>query len=407
MNAYLHNPDKAASHLRKLTYDGAVRKYGFTLSCEVKERIDFELEIICGKYNPNIFLILHDLMETMENKGIMVGPGRGRILSSIVAYCLNITHVDPLKHNFIFELFLSPERVSLPDIYFNIEDEQEAIRYLKEKYGFCPEVFEGWGTFKLSFMQLTFVRLNALSIIHDCLKLIKKRHEKDIDINDIPLNDEATYKLFEQNDTIGVFYFETDDMVFDSKYWLSKVNTIGFDDLVAIISLYDMGSTDDLENYCLRKNDNASIRYAIPELDFILDRTYGIAIYVEQIVLIARKIAGFNRYEADLLQYVITRKKKEKEMMAMLKEQFISRGCTKGYLKESLCSIWEKWEAVRLHVHEPYAFGQALISYQTAWLKCHYSIEFYMASIKNPWSQGNLEKIMEDCRDHGIEIGTI
>ena len=94
-------------------------------------------------------------------------------------------------------------------------------------------------------------------------------------------------------------------------------------------------------------------------------------------------------------------------MMAMLKEQFISRGCTKGYLKESLCSIWEEWEAFRLHAHEPYAFGQALISYQTAWLKCHYSIEFYMASIKNPWSQGDLEKIMEDCRDHGIEIGTI
>lgn len=393
MNTFLQDTNKAAAHLQKLTYDGAIRKYGFPLSSEVKERIDYELEVICEKYNPNMFLVLHDLVETMRNRGVMVGPGRSRMPSSIVAYCLGITSIDPLKQNFIFEIFLNPDRITLPDLYIDIEDDKEAILYLKEKYGFGPDYFKECGLFKL-----TFVKLYALSQIHNCLKLIKERHNKEININNIPLNDEATYRLLNRGDTVGIFHLEDND----AKYWLSQLNSICFNDLTAIIGLYNVGSRDDLANYCLRKNNNAHIKYLIPELEEYLHYTYGVTIYLEQIILISLKLAGFSRSEADVLQYAISRKEKEK--VEMFKEQFISRGSANGYSEESLRLIWESWETFRIHVNESNAASRALISYQTAWLKCHYPVEFYMTLIENPYSQDEVGTIMEDCKAHGIEM---
>ena len=393
MNSFLLDSKIAATHLRKLTYDGAVRKYEFPLSSEIIERIDFELEVICEKYNPNIFLILHDLVETMTKRGIMFGPGRSRMPSSIVAYCLGITSIDPLKQNFIFEIFLNPDRITLPDLYIDIEDDKEAILYLKEKYGFGPDYFKECGLFKL-----TFVKLYALSLIHNCLKLIKERRNEDININNIPLNDEATYRLLNRGDTVGIFHLEDND----AKYWLSQLNSICFNDLTAIIGLYNVGSRDDLANYCLRKNNNAHIKYLIPELEEYLHYTYGVTIYLEQIILISLKLAGFSRSEADVLQYAISRKEKEK--VEMFKEQFISRGSANGYSEESLRLIWESWETFRIHVNESHAASRALISYQTAWLKCHYPVEFYMTLIENPYSQDEVGTIMEDCKAHGIEM---
>lgn len=393
MNTFLQDTNKAAAHLQTLTYDGAIRKYGFPLSSEVKERIDYELEVICEKYNPNMFLVLHDLVETMRKRGVMVGPGRSRMPSSIVAYCLGITSIDPLKQNFIFEIFLSPDRITLPDLYIDIEDDKEAILYLKEKYGFGPDYFKECGLFKL-----TFVKLYALSQIHNCLKLIKERHNKEININNIPLNDEATYRLLNRGDTVGIFHLEDND----AKYWLSQLNSICFNDLTAIIGLYNVGSRDDLANYCLRKNNNAHIKYLIPELEEYLHYTYGVTIYLEQIILISLKLAGFSRSEADVLQYAISRKEKEK--VEMFKEQFISRGSANGYSEESLRLIWESWETFRIHVNESNAASRALISYQTAWLKCHYPVEFYMTLIENPYSQDEVGTIMEDCKAHGIEM---
>lgn len=393
MNTFLQDTNKAAAHLQKLTYDGAIRKYGFPLSSEVKERIDYELEVICEKYNPNMFLVLYDLVETMRNRGVMVGPGRSRMPSSIVAYCLGITSIDPLKQNFIFEIFLNPDRITLPDLYIDIEDDKEAILYLKEKYGFGPDYFKECGLFKL-----TFVKLYALSQIHNCLKLIKERYNKEININNIPLNDEATYRLLNRGDTVGIFHLEDND----AKYWLSQLNSICFNDLTAIIGLYNVGSRDDLANYCLRKNNNAHIKYLIPELEEYLHYTYGVTIYLEQIILISLKLAGFSRSEADVLQYAISRKEKEK--VEMSKELFISRGSANGYSEESLRLIWESWETFRIHVNESNAASRALISYQTAWLKCHYPVEFYMTLIENPYSQDEVGTIMEDCKAHGIEI---
>lgn len=393
MNTFLQDTNKAAAHLQTLTYDGAIRKYGFPLSSEVKERIDYELEVICEKYNPNMFLVLHDLVETMRKRGVMVGPGRSRMPSSIVAYCLGITSIDPLKQNFIFEIFLSPDRITLPDLYIDIEDDKEAILYLKEKYGFGPDYFKECGLFKL-----TFVKLYALSQIHNCLKLIKERYNKEININNIPLNDEATYRLLNRGDTVGIFHLEDND----AKYWLSQLNSICFNDLTAIIGLYNVGSRDDLANYCLRKNNNAHIKYLIPELEEYLHYTYGVTIYLEQIILISLKLAGFSRSEADVLQYAISRKEKEK--VEMFKEQFISRGSANGYSEESLRLIWESWETFRIHVNESNAASRALISYQTAWLKCHYPVEFYMTLIENPYSQDEVGTIMEDCKAHGIEM---
>ena len=393
MNSFLLDSKIAATHLRKLTYDGAVRKYEFPLSSEIIERIDFELEVICEKYNPNIFLILHDLVETMTKRGIMFGPGRSRMPSSIVAYCLGITSIDPLKQNFIFEIFLNPDRITLPDLYIDIEDDKEAILYLKEKYGFGPDYFKECGLFKL-----TFVKLYALSQIHNCLKLIKERYNKEINIINIPLNDEATYRLLNRGDTVGIFHLEDND----AKYWLSQLNSICFNDLTAIIGLYNVGSRDDLANYCLRKNNNAHIKYLIPELEEYLHYTYGVTIYLEQIILISLKLAGFSRSEADVLQYAISRKEKEK--VEMFKELFISRGSANGYSEESLRLIWESWETFRIHVNESNAASRALISYQTAWLKCHYPVEFYMTLIENPYSQDEVGTIMEDCKAHGIEM---
>ena len=393
MNSFLLDSKIAATHLRKLTYDGAVRKYEFPLSSEIIERIDFELEVICEKYNPNIFLILHDLVETMTKRGIMFGPGRSRMPSSIVAYCLGITSIDPLKQNFIFEIFLNPDRITLPDLNIDIEDDKEAILYLKEKYGFGPDYFKECGLFKL-----TFVKLYALSQIHNCLKLIKERYNKEININNIPLNDEATYRLLNRGDTVGIFHLEDND----AKYWLSQLNSICFNDLTAIIGLYNVGSRDDLANYCLRKNNNAHIKYLIPELEEYLHYTYGVTIYLEQIILISLKLAGFSRSEADVLQYAISRKEKEK--VEMFKELFISRGSANGYSEESLRLIWESWETFRIHVNESNAASRALISYQTAWLKCHYPVEFYMTLIENPYSQDEVGTIMEDCKAHGIEM---
>ena len=246
--------------------------------------------------------------------------------------------------------------------------------------------------------KLTFVKLYALSQIHNCLKLIKERYNKEININNIPINDEATYRLLNRGDTVGIFHLEDND----AKYWLSQLNSICFNDLTAIIGLYNVGSRDDLANYCLRKNNNAHIKYLIPELEEYLHYTYGVTIYLEQIILISLKLAGFSRSEADVLQYAISRKEKEK--VEMFKEQFISRGSANGYSEESLRLIWESWETFRIHVNESNAASRALISYQTAWLKCHYPVEFYMTLIENPYSQDEVGTIMEDCKVHGIEM---
>ena len=548
---------RSVAYLCELTYRGAHKRYGDTLTDEQGERISFELKTISKMGFPDYFLIVQDYIAASRAHGYMVGPGRGSAAGSVVAYCLGITNLDPIKYNLLFERFLNPDRISMPDIDVDFENLADAHEYVEKTYGLdhvsrvitfgtmaaksaikdvarisevsieesnrlskmvpdrlsekvekkypfnpkldelkpgfkvieedgktfqkgmedtdvkinlanCyrlvpefrnelengPEInkevlyyaqklegcirqvgvhacatiigrgnltdyipiclskdketgkdvwtsqFDGHYIEDVGMLKMDFLGLITLSIIHETLRNIKRRHGIDIDIEAIDIADKPTLDLYGRGDTTVVFQFESEGM----KSWLQRLKPERFEDLIAMNALYRPGPMDYIPDFVDRKQGVQKIEYDLPEMEEFLSETYGITVYQEQVMLLSRKLAGFTKGEADRLRKAMG-KKKISEMM-VLKDKFMSQGQANGHPEKTLDKIWKDWEKFAQYAfNKSHATCYAWVSYQTGWLKCHYTAEFLAANLScNLSNMDEIKKIMADCKLHGIKV---
>ncbi len=495
-------------YLKYLTYQGAAKKYG-ELSLPVRERIEFELDTIIKSGYSGYFLIVQDFINAGRKEGVTVGPGRGSAAGSAVAYCLSITAIDPIKYNLLFERFLNPERVSMPDIDIDFDDDgrSKVIEYVRKKYGenhvaqiitygtmkarmairdvgrvmdiplnlvdgvaktfpshlnatlkaiidgsdiddklkgelssdelenaykirkmasgdddigtllknayklegsvrntgvhacgvvITPEevskyvpiaTAKGVDTVITQFdnsvaesaglLKMDFLGLKTLSIIKDAISLIKKTKKKNIDIDNVDLEDEKTYQLFQRGETIGIFQYESPGM---QKY-LIELSPNVFEDLIAMNALYRPGPIKYIPDFIARKHGKQEIAYDLPDMKEYLAETYGITVYQEQVMLLSQKLGNLTKGQADTL-----RKGMGKKNMKMLDEvkPIFFEGCNKnGFPEQIVNKIWEDWEAFASYAfNKSHSTCYAYIAFQTAYLKAHYPAEF-MAAVLN------------------------
>lgn len=518
-----------ADYLKKLTYAGAKERYGEKLKDEIIERIDFELEVMKKMGYPGYFLIVQDFIQAARDMDISVGPGRGSAAGSVVAYCLKITNVDPLKYDLLFERFLNPDRVSLPDIDIDFEDEHRGkiVRWVTEKYGkervanivtygtmgtksaikdvarvqrlplseaerltkLIPQrlpkgenekdtpitianclkhveelqiaknstnpllsstlkyaemlegtvrqtgvhacgliigaedlielvplstapdketkedkvitQFEGNVIEDIGLVKMDFLGLKTLSIIKDAIKNIKLSKNIDIEIDAIPIDDKATYKLFSKGNTVAVFQFESAGM---QKY-LKELKPTKFEDLIAMNALYRPGPMDYIPQFVKRKHGLEKIDYPFPIMEGRLEETYGITVYQEQVMLLSRDLAGFTRGQSDELRKAMGKKLKDK--MEELHAKFIEGATSKGFGPiEKLEQIWSDWAKFASYAfNKSHATCYSLLAYQTAYLKAHYPAEFMAANLtRNKDDITEVGKLMDECKSMKINI---
>ena len=519
---------RSVAYMCHLTYKGAEERYG-TLDAETAERIDFELKTISRMGFPDYFLIVQDFINWAKAHGISVGPGRGSAAGSCVAYCLSITNLDPLKYGLLFERFLNPERISMPDIDvdFDVEGRYRVIKYVQDKYGtdhishvitfgtmlakgaikdvgrisrlsldetnrlakmipdrplgvdekgkdikptlkncvrlipalkneyengaplvkevlkyalqlegcirqvgihacamiigrgdltdYIPitvgvdkatgqEVwvsqYEGSYIEEVGMLKMDFLGLNTLSIINECLDNIRKSHGKEIDIEKIPIDDPETFDLYGRGDTKSVFQFESNGM----KDWLIKLHPRRFEDLIAMNALYRPGPMDYIPSFVARKRGDEEITYDLPEMADLLEETYGVTVYQEQVMRISQKVAGFSRGKADKLRKAMG--KKLIDVLQSMHDEFIEGGTKNGHPAEVLNKIWSDWESFAKYAfNKSHATCYAWVSYQTAWLKAHYAPEFQAANLsQNLNNMTEIKEIMDDCRKGRIKV---
>ena len=501
-------------YLERLTISGARRIYGEPLPSEVEERLMFELGVIKAKGYSRLFLIIHDLVNAMRKKDVMVGPGGGSDASSLVCYCLGITTIDPLKHDFLFERFIRLDRNTLPifSIDFGYEGRILAIKYLEEKYGkdccahiiqfnkmkkqeaiknvarienlpisdsntickaipkeyeyfslksiiqYFPELQEAEAsdnphlsnTIKYSKMLenticetsvhpssfiisqgpiyewvpvstiddphekwqvLTCTQYNAFSIdstgvmeidlkgfrvlseLKTAILNIKKNLGIELNLGNIPIDDPKTFKLFKKGLTIGVFEFESHDM----RVSLKHLHPTCFNDLVALNALNFPGLMDYIPSFIARKNGKEEIKYDIPCMEKYLKETYGLTIYEEQIGLLSRQLADFNREESYKLQNAMGKRKGH--IIDLLKPKFIEGGKNNGHDPKVLEKIWKDWENYGWQFYmKLYAVSDATIAYQTAYLKANYSYEYMTALLESRKdNEVEYDLLLEEC----------
>ena len=504
--------DSSLDYLRGLVEEGARERWG-ELTAEIEERIDHELGIIDEMGYPTYFLIVRDFIEFAKENDIPVGPGRGSAASSVVAYTLGITDVDPLEHDLLFERFLNPGRVSMPDIDidFCMEGRDEVIDYVVEKYGEdqvaqiatfdtmaarssirdvarvldipyddadeiakaiptgstldealenVPELqekseanetyerlFKVAGKLEglmrnasthaagvviapgeltnyaplqrlsdgeivtqydmdvledIGLLKMDFLGLRNLTIIENAFELIEETEGKELSVDDIPDGDETTFELLREGRTIGVFQLESDGM----QGLMERLEPAKFEDIVAANALYRPGPLESgmTEDYIERKHGREEVTYPHPDLEGVLDDTYGLPIYQEQIMQMAQELAGFSLPEADTLRVAMGKKKKK--VMNQLKEKFIS-GCVDNGIDEGkaedLFADIDKFS--RYGFNKSHSTAYARISYWTAWLKANYPAA-YMASLLTSvgGNEDKVEKYIGDCESMGIEV---
>lgn len=559
----------AVAYLCHLCYEGAKLRYGDVLDEVQTERLDFELKTISKMGFPDYFLIVQDFIAASRAQGVSVGPGRGSAAGSAVAYCLKITNLDPIQYDLLFERFLNPDRINMPDIDIDFDDEgrYSAFSYVEQKYGkdhvshvvtfgtmaaklairdvarvnnlpldksnklaklvpdkkfteeveklddyiegqdlddgqsivektvvdkesgtkitkkfvsykvskeydtnltncykYVPELaeelkngdeltkqvlsyaeklegsirqtgvhacamiigrgnltdyipitlntdkasnekvwvsqYDGHYIEEVGMLKMDFLGLRTLSIIKECLKLIKLRFNIDIDIETIDIEDKLTYELYGRGDTISVFQFESPGM---QKY-LKELRPTQFSDLIAMNALYRPGPMEYIPDFIDRKHGRKPIVYDIPIMEKYLHDTYGVTVYQEQVMLLSRLLAGFTRGESDTLRKAMG--KKIKSMLDELKPKFINGGIQNGHDEKILKKIWKDWEAFAKYAfNKSHATCYAWVSYQTAWLKAHYPSEFQAANLSNNLSKmDELKKIMEDCKKNKITV---
>jgi len=507
------NADEYLSHL---TMEGARKRYK-EITPSIQERIDYELGIICRMGFPGYFLIVHDFISAARRMGVWVGPGRGSAAGSVVAYCLGITEVDPLQYGLLFERFLNPDRISMPDIDIDFDNEgrDRVIEYVSDKYGRnrvaqivtfnsmgakmairdvarvlglplpeadrlakmvvsdnnyklkqqieeIPELaeayqsgsplvkqtidyaiqlegsirntgvhacgiiigrddlinyipmaivrdekgkdilvtqYEGIWMEKAGLLKMDFLGLKNISIIRNAIELIRQTRNEVVDIKNIPLDDEKTYQLFSRGDTLGIFQFESDGM----RKYLRELKPNCFNDLIAMNALFRPGPMQYIPQYCARKHGREAVHYDLPQMEKILQETYGITVYQEQVMLLARELAGFTPGESDHLRKIIGKKKPEE--LPAVKTKFVE-GCRKnGIPEDKIQKIWSDWENFALYAfNKSHSTCYALLAYQTAYLKAHYPAEYMAALLNYSDSIDDITKYMNEARRMGIEV---
>jgi len=511
------------TYLEKISHEGLIERFGeldrlgtnFDKTTYEK-RLDEELGIIKRMGYPGYFLIVWDFIKYAKEKDIPVGPGRGSAAGSVVAYALKITDIDPMQYDLLFERFLNPERVSMPDIDidFCMDGRDDVIKYVTEKYGgnqnvtqiitfgsmnakgvirdvgrvldmtygevdklaklvpnklnvtlddafkeekqfaklgkenakvaelldiaksleglqrhcsthaagvvisskalteFCPlykggndEVVTQYAmgsVEKLGLLKMDFLGLRTLTVIHNALKLIKQSQNKDLDIGVIPLNDPATFKLLSHARTLGVFQLESSGM----RDLLKKLKPDCFEDIIALLAMYRPGPLESgmVDDYVKRKHGAMELKFDLPQLQEILEETQGVILYQEQVMKIASVLAGFSLGDADLLRRAMGKKKPE-EMAAQREKFMVGAEANKINSKKSkrIFDLMEKFAGYGFNKSHSAAYAQ--ISYQTAYLKAHYPLEFFGALITS--DMDNTDKVLRyihDCREMKITV---
>ncbi len=500
-------------YLTELCLQGIKKRYGEKAPKEILERLNFELSVIKQTGFASYFLIVQDFVNWAKQNRIIVGPGRGSVGGSLTAYLLNITNIDPLKYDLLFERFLNPERISLPDIDLDFADRRrdEVIDYVAQKYGrdrvaqiitfgtmasraavrdvgralsytyaYCDQIakmipsgltldqtlagveefrqiyssdeqakklidfakklegvarhasthacgvvisaeplneivplqhptqddqvivtqYEMHSVEDLGLLKMDFLGLKNLTIIEDTLARIYKVQGKKIDIEALPADDKDTFRLLQKVETIGVFQLESDGM----RRYLKLLKPTEFEDIIAMVSLYRPGPMALIPEYIDGKHKKKSVEYLHPKLKPILEKTFGIPVYQEQIMKIVQELAGFTLGEADVLRKAIG--KKIRKLLTAQKEKFIE-GATKNGINENISqTIWHWIEPFASYsFNRAHAAGYATIAYQTAYLKTHFPVEF-MASLLTS-EKADTERVgflIGECKKMGIEV---
>lgn len=488
-------------YLRLLCQNGFTKKYGGETekARAAKARLEYELMVIENTGFVDYFLIVQDFVNWAKNQGILVGPGRGSAAGSIVSYLLNITDIDPLKYNLLFERFLNPDRVAPPDIDLDFPDDRrgEVIEYIANKYGhdhmaqiitfgvmkarlavrdvtralglpyslgdrlaklipfgltldealktnkelkqiyetdaeakrvllmsfqlegvvrhasthaagivlsrqpldnyvplqFAPKGEQGittqysmYNVEKIGLLKIDILGLANLTIIKNALRIIRKTKNIELDPSTFPQDDPKTFTLLAKAETTGVFQLESDGM----KRYLKELKPSTFDDIVAMVALYRPGPIELIPDYIAGKHGQKEITYLHPKLEPILKDTFGIAVYQEQVLQIARDIAGFSLGEADILRKAVG--KKIKKLLIEQREKFITGSQEQGVKKEVAEKLFNFIEPfARYGFNRAHATGYALIAFQTAYLKTHFPAEFMAALLTS--EQNNLDKV--------------
>jgi DNA polymerase-3 subunit alpha len=520
------------SYLDKLTYQGLAWRYGGVsledseklsveearkkLSKEVIERTEYELGIMDSMGYNGYFLIVQDFIKWGKDQGIIFGPGRGSAAGSIVAYAIRITEIEPLKYNLMFERFLNPGRISMPDIDVDIQDTRrdEVVQYCSEKYGgdrvanivtfgrmaarnairdvarvmqvpyaeadrlakLIPQPVQGRhiplaksikddpdlkreyetndtakrvidqamileGTVRshgvhacgvviapddlvkylplemaqkgvvttqfpmgqveeLGLLKMDFLGLSNLTVINNTLRIIRKVYKNKIDLSDIPNDDPKTFELLQAADTTGVFQLESAGM----KRYLKELGPTLFEDIIAMGALYRPGPMSEIPRFIKGKNDSSSISYIHESLEPILQDTYGVMVYQEQIIKLLQLVAGYTPGEADLVRKAIGKKKLE--IMAAEEPKFIE-GCKRQGLDESGArQLWSQIQPfANYSFNKAHATCYAQISYWTAYLKAHYPSAFMAALMTSDFDDTDRLAIeITECKHMGIDV---
>ena len=535
-------PDRLAfesAYLRYLTMQGALERYGqerLDTDEVLKERIEFELNTIITMGFPGYFLIVMDFIRAArEELDVSVGPGRGSAAGSVVAYCLKITDLDPLEYDLLFERFLNPDRISLPDIDTDFEDcgRGKVLDYVSRKYGethvahivtygkmatksalsdvgrvqqvplsrvnelkgmipdrdFPDSVLKGLpegakkpkvnlrncykyieelkreyeqgdpntrsmleyaarleGTIRqvgvhacgviigaddltnfaplssvedktskkrvlvteydghvvesVGLIKMDFLGLITLTIIKECLRNIKKARGEEVDIDHIPIDDELTYKLFQEGRTVAVFQFESAGM---QKY-LRELKPTVIGDLIAMNALYRPGPMDYIPQFIKRKQGQEPVTYDIPVMEKYLKDTYGVTVYQEQVMLLSRLLANFTRGESDKLRKAMG--KKQMAVLESLQVKFMDGGKANGHDPKVLTKIWEDWKKFASDAfNKSHAACYSWVAYQTGYLKAHYPAEFMAANLTvHKDDIKEVTKLMDECKALGLSV---
>ncbi|MBT4516353.1 MAG: DNA polymerase III subunit alpha [Candidatus Komeilibacteria bacterium] len=506
----------ADQELHRLCIEGVAKRYNFEakdIPQHIQERLDYELGIITKTGYATYFLIVQDFVNWAKDQKIIVGPGRGSAAGSLVSYLINVTNIDPLKYDLIFERFLNPERVSMPDIDLDFADTRrdEVIRYVENKYGkdhvaqiitfgtmaaraairdvgrvlgysygLCDQLakmipmftslkealsnvdelkkiyeedpesqrlldmaqkLEGLARHSsthacavlitkeplsnytplqyasgddktiisqysmnpveaLGLLKMDFLGLKNLTILEQTIKIVEATKDVKIDLDDLPLDDKKTFSLLQAGNTTGVFQLESGGM----KRYLKQLKPTELEDIIAMVSLYRPGPMEFIPDFIAGKHGHKKVRYLHPKLEPILKNTYGIAIYQEQIMRIARDLAGFSYGQADVLRKAVG--KKIKKLLDEQEEKIVSGMVDNGIDKKTANKIWEFIVPfARYGFNRSHAACYAMIAYQTAYLKSNFP-EAFMAALLTA-DQDNTDRVtieIKECHKMGIDV---
>lgn len=501
-------------YLRKLCYKGLAKRMNFkSIPAEYKQRLDYELQVIISMNYADYFLIVYDFIRYARTQDIYVGPGRGSAAGSLVAYCLGITHVDPIQYQLLFERFLNPERISMPDIDTDFPDNRrnEVIDYVRDLYGkehvahiitfntlgakqvlrdigkvmrvnqrdidmlckqipflpkvtlkyayeqnprfkqmvnssnqlrhiyekalkleglprhasmhaggivfsaepittICPliEVDEGMCATQftmeyleeLGLIKMDFLGLRNLTIIDEIVHAINAERKEPLNIMKIPLDDKKSYELLCQCDTIGIFQLESEGI----KNLIRQLQPREFEDIVATIALYRPGPMENIPEYLKRKKNPQYIDYIHPSLKPILEHTYGIMIYQEQIMQISQKMAGFSLAKADNLRKAIS--KKHSNEIRQLETEFIEGAVKQGYTKDLAKHVYELiMKFANYGFNRSHSVAYALVAYQLAYLKANYPLYFFCSLLNSViGSETKSSEYIFEAKKRGIAV---